>query len=125
MLIPPSKTIVIISNSKPSPISPLTVPSLAAARLGTVRGDMGLGFELDIITIVLLGGISIFGGSGSIYGVILSILIVLYLRNGMSLSNITGHLQTGVIGVLLILSVLIPNVIEKMNKYLKFRKLQH
>ena len=72
---------------------------LYAARLGTVRGDMGLGFELDIITIVLLGGVSIFGGSGSIYGVILSILIVLYLRNGMSLSNITGHLQTGVIAV--------------------------
>ena len=93
---------------------------LYAARLGTVRGDMGLGFELDIITIVLLGGVSIFGGSGSIYGVILSILIVLYLRNGMSLSNITGHLQTGVIGVLLILSVLIPNVLEIMKKYFKF-----
>ena len=83
---------------------------LFAARLGTVRGDMGLGFELDIITIVLLGGVSIFGGAGSVYGVILSILIVLYLRNGMSLSNITGHLQTGVIGILLILSAMIPNV---------------
>jgi rhamnose transport system permease protein len=47
------------------------------------------------------------------------------LRNGMSLSNITGHLQTGVIGVLLILSVLIPNVIEKVKIYLKFRKLKH
>ena len=83
---------------------------LFAARLGTVRGDMGLGFELDIITIVLLGGVSIFGGAGSVYGVVLSILIVLYLRNGMSLSNITGHLQTGVIGTLLILSAMIPNV---------------
>ncbi len=83
---------------------------LFAARLGTVRGDMGLGFELDIITIVLLGGVSIFGGAGSIYGVLLSILIVLYLRNGMSLSNITGHLQAGVIGILLILSAMIPNV---------------
>jgi rhamnose transport system permease protein len=92
---------------------------LFAARLGTVRGDMGLGFELDIITIVLLGGVSIFGGLGSIYGVILSILIVLYLRNGMSLSNITGHLQTGVIGILLILSVLVPNILEKINLYLK------
>jgi len=92
---------------------------LFAARLGTVRGDMGLGFELDIITIVLLGGVSIFGGLGSIYGVILSILIVLYLRNGMSLSNITGHLQTGVIGILLILSVMVPNILEKINLYLK------
>ena len=82
---------------------------LFAARLGAVRGDVALGFELDIITMVLLGGVSIFGGSGTIFGVLLSILIVLNLRNGMSLANITGHLQTGVIGALLILSVLIPN----------------
>jgi rhamnose transport system permease protein len=83
---------------------------LFASRLGAVRGDTALGFELDIITMVLLGGVSIFGGSGSIYGVLLSILIVLNLRNGMSLVNLTGHLQTGVIGILLILSVLIPNL---------------
>ena len=37
---------------------------LFAARLGTVRGDLGNGFELEIITVVLLGGVSIFGGSG-------------------------------------------------------------
>jgi len=86
---------------------------LFAARVGAVRGDVALGFELDIITMVLLGGVSIFGGSGSIFGVVLSILIVLNLRNGMALANITGHVQTGVIGVLLILSVLIPNM-QKM-----------
>lgn len=88
---------------------------LFAARLGSVRGDMALGFELDIITMVLLGGVSIFGGSGSIFGVLLSILIILNLRNGMSLANITGHIQTGVIGVLLILSVLIPNVTQSLR----------
>lgn len=85
---------------------------LFAARLGSVRGDTALGFELDIITMVLLGGVSIFGGSGSLYGVLLSILIILNLRNGMSLMNLTGHLQTGVIGILLILSVLLPNLSE-------------
>lgn len=89
---------------------------LFAARLGSVRGDIALGFELDIITMVLLGGVSIFGGSGSIYGVLLSILIVLNLRNGMSLANITGHLQTGVIGILLILSVLIPNLARNVRE---------
>jgi len=88
---------------------------LFAARLGAVRGDLALGFELDIITMVLLGGVSIFGGSGSIYGVLLSILIVLNLRNGMSLANITGHVQTGVIGILLILSVLIPNLAQDVR----------
>jgi rhamnose transport system permease protein len=44
-------------------------------------------------------------------GVLLSILIILNLRNGMGLMNITGHMQTGVIGILLIASVLLPNLL--------------
>ena len=88
---------------------------LYAARLGSVRGDAGTGFELDIITMVLLGGVSIFGGKGSMTGVVLSILIILNLRNGMALTNITGHIQTGVIGVLLIASVLIPNLTRDLR----------
>lgn len=113
------KTILFITSG--------TIASLAgllfAARLGAVRGDLALGFELDIITMVLLGGVSIFGGSGSIYGVLLSILIVLNLRNGMSLANITGHVQTGVIGMLLILSVLIPNAVQYVRSVLTRRRL--
>ena len=50
---------------------------LYAARVGAVRGDVANGFELDIITIVLLGGVSIFGGTGSLTGTLLAILIVL------------------------------------------------
>ena len=88
---------------------------LLAARLGAVRGSTAEGFELDIITMVLLGGVSVFGGSGTIIGVGLSILLILNLRNGMSLSNITGNTQTGVIGALLILSVLIPNWLGDMR----------
>jgi rhamnose transport system permease protein len=83
---------------------------LYAARLGAVRGDAGNGFELDIITIVLLGGVSIFGGRGSMVGVGLSILVVLNIRNGMSLAHLSGDVQTSVVGALLILSVLIPNL---------------
>lgn len=82
---------------------------LLAGRLGAVRGNTAEGFELDIITMVLLGGVSIFGGSGTLSGVALAILLILNLRNGMSLVNITGNTQTGVIGALLILSVLGPN----------------
>lgn len=83
---------------------------LFAARVGAVRGDVGNGFELDIITMVLLGGVSIFGGSGTLVGTLLAILIVLNLRNGMALLNITGHIQTGVVGLLLIASVLVPRI---------------
>lgn len=93
---------------------------LYAARVGAVRGDVALGFELDIITIVLLGGVSIFGGTGSLLGTLLAILIVLNLRNGMALFNITGHIQTGVIGVLLIASALAPRV--KLTAWLPTRR---
>jgi len=89
---------------------------LYAARVGAVRGDVALGFELDIITIVLLGGVSIFGGVGTITGTLLSILIVLNLRNGMALANITGHIQTGVLGVLLILSVMVPAIRDRARR---------
>jgi rhamnose transport system permease protein len=88
---------------------------LLAARLGAVRGNMGEGFELDIITMVLLGGVSVFGGTGTLVGVGLAILLILNLRNGMSLVNITSNTQTGVIGLLLILSVLIPNGAQNLR----------
>ena len=83
---------------------------LYAARVGAVRGDVALGFELDIITMVLLGGTSIYGGSGSLIGTLFAVLIVLNLRNGMALLDITGHIQTGVIGILLIASVIAPRL---------------
>jgi len=102
-----------------------TVSALAgilyATRLGSVRGDMAQGFELDIITMVLLGGVSIFGGSGNLAGVGLSILAILNLRNGMGLANITGNTQTSVIGALLILSVLVPNTVDMIRNKWKGR----
>jgi rhamnose transport system permease protein len=94
---------------------------LIAARLGSVRGSIAEGFELDIITMVLLGGVSIFGGSGTLVGVGLSILIILNIRNGMSLANLSGNAQTGVIGLLLILSVLVPNWLQTLRGRLEKR----
>ena len=88
---------------------------LFAARLGTVRGDMASGYELEIITIVLLGGVSIFGGAGRMSGVLLAVLIVLNLRNGFGLANVGGNTQTGVIGAILIGSVIAQNVIDRVS----------
>ncbi len=97
---------------------------LLAARLGAVRGDIGLGFELDIITMVLLGGVSIFGGSGTLFGVFLSILIILNVRNGLSLLSLPGQVQTGAIGLLLILSVLGPNMVNDARAARNRRRLR-
>jgi rhamnose transport system permease protein len=95
---------------------------LYAARLGSVRGDMAEGFELDIITAVLLGGVSIFGGKGNLAGVGLAILVILNLRNGMGLASITGNTQNYVIGGLLILSVLAPNAWQGIRNKWKGRE---
>lgn len=83
---------------------------IIASRFGAVRGSTAEGFELEIITMVLLGGVSIFGGSGTMIGVFLATLLVLNLRNGMDLASINGIVQIGVVGLLLILSVLLPNI---------------
>ena len=112
-----TKMILFVASSTIAALAGL----LYAARLGAVRGDMALGFELDIITMVLLGGVSIFGGSGSLWGVLLSVLIILNLRNGMGLANLSGHVQTGVIGVLLILSVLVPNLLGELRTRMERR----
>ena len=99
---------------------------LLAARLGSMRGDTATGFELEIITMVVMGGVSIFGGTGSMFGVLLAVLIILNLRNGMGLLNITGEIQTGVIGVLLILSVLGPNISQGVREaWSRSRRVQH
>ena len=94
---------------------------LYAARLGAVRASTGEGFELDIITVVLLGGVSIFGGVGSIVGVLLSTYLVLNLRNGLIIAGITGNTQTGIIGLLLILSVLLPNLAGRVRERMRRR----
>lgn len=92
---------------------------LMAARLGAVRASTAEGFELDIITVVLLGGVSIFGGVGTMVGVLLSTYLVLNLRNGLVIAGVTGNTQTGIIGLLLILSVLLPNLAAKVRERLR------
>ncbi|GAB4544546.1 MAG: ABC transporter permease [Anaerolineae bacterium] len=94
---------------------------LYVARLSAVRANLAEGFELEAITMVLLGGVSIFGGSGTMLGVGLSILTILSLRNGMSLAGVTGNVQTSVIGLLLILSVLIPNLVQSAREWFRRR----
>lgn len=92
---------------------------LMAARFGAVRASTAQGAELDIITVVLLGGVSIFGGIGSMVGVLLSDYLVLNLRNGLVIAGITGNTQTGIIGLLLIFSVLVPNLGARARRFLR------
>lgn len=80
-------------------------------RFTSARGDNGEGFELAVIAAVLFGGVSIFGGRGSLYGVLLSLLIVGVLKNALTLVDVSSEALTIVTGVLLLSSVLIPNLL--------------
>ncbi len=80
-----------------------------ASRFGSTRPDIGLGLELAVITATVLGGVDINGGKGSMIGAILALLLVGLMRFGMGLINIQGQVQSIAIGIMLILSILLPN----------------
>ncbi len=83
------------------------------SRVSTTRSDMGSGLELDVIAAVVLGGTSIFGGTGSIAGTIIGVFLIQLLKNGLSLTGVTGDSTIVVIGVVLILSILINSFIQR------------
>ena len=86
------------------------------ARISSSRADNALGFELDVIAAVLLGGVSIFGGRGTLIGVLLSLAVVAALRNVLAITNVGADIQNFAIGGLLILSVLGPNLVRRLPR---------
>ena len=88
---------------------------ILAARFGSTRPDIGTGLELAVITAAVLGGVDINGGKGTMLGAVLSLLLIGLMRFGMGLLNIQGQVQGIVIGLLLILSILIPNVAQQIS----------
>jgi len=88
------------------------------ARFSSARADNALGFELDVITIVLLGGVSIFGGRGTLPGVIIAMFVVGILRNAFALADKPTETQSIIVGGLLVFSVLGPNAIVRLQEWL-------
>jgi rhamnose transport system permease protein len=92
------------------------------ARLSNARANNALGFELDVITATFLGGVSAFGGSGKITGVLWALVLLAVLRNVLGLSQIGGDAQGTVVGCLLILSLLLSNAAEQVFRSAKMRR---
>ncbi|MGH2535075.1 MAG: ABC transporter permease [Thermomicrobiales bacterium] len=89
---------------------------LYTARVSSSRADNAEGFELDVIAAVLLGGVSIFGGRGTLVGVVLSLAIIATLRDILALTSSNPELQSIAVGSLLILSVLGPTVARRLSR---------
>ena len=85
------------------------------SRVTTTRSDMGSGLELDAIAAVVLGGTSIFGGRGSIFGTILGLVLIQLLKNGLALTGVTSDATIIVIGSTLILAILVNNLIQRLR----------
>ncbi|MBX6320890.1 MAG: ABC transporter permease [Rhodospirillaceae bacterium] len=83
------------------------------SRVSTTRSDMGTGLELDVITAVVLGGTSIFGGRGTIVGTLLGLVLIQAMKNGLALSGVKGDGTIVVIGLVLIVALLISNLFRR------------
>ncbi|MCP4298742.1 MAG: ABC transporter permease [Proteobacteria bacterium] len=86
---------------------------LLTSRVGSTRPDIALGWELEIITMVILGGVNIMGGKGTIYGVIISIFVLGMAKLGMGLINVPGIVMNIFLGGLLIGTLLLSNFVTK------------
>ena len=84
---------------------------MTASRLGSVRYDLGLGGELQMVLMAMLGGTYIFGGRGTILGTFLAAWLLVIVTTGMIVANWLPAYQLCVLGVLLIVSIIATNLI--------------
>ncbi|MFB5763548.1 ABC transporter permease [Paenibacillus medicaginis] len=80
------------------------------SRMGSTRPNMANGYELDVIAMVVLGGISTAGGKGRMIGAVLAIFLIGFLRYGLGLVNVQAQALLIIIGLLLIFAVAVPKL---------------
>ena len=88
---------------------------LLMARIATGQPTIGLGWELNVIAGVVIGGVSLFGGSGSIPGAVIGLLLMQVVTNGLVVSNIDPYWQTIAIGLIMIIAVAI-DILRRKSK---------
>ena len=87
-------------------------------RFASARADNGTGFELSAVAAVLLGGVTVQGGKGTVFGVVLSLLLIGVINNALTLVDVSNEILTIVTGSLVIFSVLLPNLIATARERL-------
>ena len=89
---------------------------LLTSRIGSARPDIAQGNEMAVITICLLGGIYIFGGRGSIVGVVISSFIVGYIYYGLAILRVQDTVISIITGCVLITALVVPTIISRINE---------
>ncbi len=97
---------------------------LLTSRIGSTRPNIATGWDMEAITLVVLGGVSISGGKGNIFGVIVAVFLLGYLKFGMGLMNLSAKSMIITTGFLLIAAVLIPEILNSLKAKRKLKKQQ-
>ncbi|KQV65246.1 ABC transporter permease [Rhizobium sp. Root1220] len=85
------------------------------SRLGSTRPSIAQGWELEVVTMVVLGGVSILGGSGKIGGVVIAAFVMGLVTFGLGLLNVPGIVMSIFIGLLLIITIAIPIIARRIK----------
>ncbi|MFP3090858.1 ABC transporter permease [Treponema sp. TIM-1] len=91
-----------------------TAALLSISRLEVVKYSIGTGGEMDVVTMVLLGGTAFTGGKGACLGTLAAFFIIVFIRTGMRLATISSYVQIAVLGVLLIVIIVISNKLNAL-----------
>ena len=92
------------------------------ARLANARANNAFGMELDVITIAMLGGVSVFGGKGGVVGVVGALGLVALIRNLLGINGVGGDAQSTLIGVLLIGALLAGTFMPRLAARARLRR---
>ena len=87
---------------------------LLTSRLGSTRPTLAMGWELAVVTMAVLGGVNILGGSGSMPGVIIAAFLMGLVTFGLSLLNVPGIVMSVIIGAMLIVVISLPIITRRM-----------
>ena len=85
------------------------------SRTTSTRSDMAMGYELDVIAMVVLGGVSSAGGKGTLAGPVVSVFIIGLLQYGLGLANLNSQYLIAITGAHLVISALIPNLLNRRS----------
>jgi rhamnose transport system permease protein len=93
-----------------------TAALLSISRLEVVKYTIGAGGEMDVVTMVLLGGTAFTGGKGKCLGTLAAFFIIVFIRTGMRMATISSYVQIAVLGTLLIVIIIISDKLNNLKE---------